>query len=686
MRWLEEERPQWPLWLPVLFGGGSAVYFMLPAEPPGWAVPLGLLACLGLRLLRLPLWPVLVLLAGFGAAQVRAHAVGAPVIGWFSEATVEGRIIDVSDSRSGRTRLLLDDIVMHDWSGGPAPERLRVTLMEAEAGRIFLPGTRVMVLTGLMPPGAPVEPGGFDFRRKAWFERIGGIGLARGRVVSAGEAPPEGLMVRVARWRQQIGEGLRRALPGETGSFAAAILVGERDGIPEDTQASLRASNLSHLLAISGLHMGLLTGFVFAVLRIGLALVPRLSLVWQTRKVAAMGAILAGTAYLALSGAAVATQRSYVMVLVVFGALLLGRAPISLRGLALAAGIILVMRPESVVEIGFQMSFAATLALVATYDALRRLGRAPMAMGPVGVVCGTALTSLVAGLATGPFAAAAFNQVARYGLLANVLAMPVMGFWVMPLAVVAAVLAPFGLAGPVLTAMGAGIDVILAIAHWVAGLEGALRYVSEPAAGVMALIALGGLWLSLWRGRVRLLGAPVLLAGLGWWQVSVDRPELIISDSGRQAGITGPEGRAILSARRESFATTEWLRSDGEAPDPERAAARQGFAPLEGAGPLEPRHVSAARLGPWDIVVVTAPRPDPEAVAKLCAEHTVLVSAALRAPPDGPCLFYNRSRLARSGAVAFDLVGEELRPRAPGQARLWTRPAGRDGDRDIADE
>ncbi|WP_170317703.1 ComEC/Rec2 family competence protein [Paroceanicella profunda] len=678
---------QWPLWLPVLFGAGSAVYFLLPLEPPGWAVPLACLPCIGLRMARLPLWPLLVLLAGFGAAQLRAHAVGAPVIGWFSEATVEGRILDVSDSRSGRPRLLLDDLVMHDWNGGPAPARLRVTLMEAEAERSFLPGSRVMVLTGLMPPGAPVEPGGFDFRRKAWFERIGGIGLARGRVVSAQDAAEPGvfraLWLQVARWRQQIGEGLRAALPGETGSFAAAILVGERDGIPEETQADLRASNLAHLLAISGLHMGLLTGFVFAILRTGLALVPRLALVWQTRRLAAFGAILAGTAYLGLSGAAVATQRSFVMVLVVFGAVMIGRAPISLRGLALAAGVILLLRPESVVEIGFQMSFAATVALVASYDALRRLGRAPRTMGLVGVVCGTALTSLVAGLATAPFAAAAFNQVARYGLLANVLAMPVMAFWVMPLAVLAAALAPLGLAGPVLTALGAGIDVILLIAHRVAGLDGALRYVGEPATGVIMLIALGGLWLSLWRGRVRLLGAPVLLAGLGWWQLSVDRPELIISDSGRQAGIAGPEGRALLSAKRESFATTEWLRSDGEAPDPVAAAARPGFSPREGSGALAPRYVAGAHLGAWEVIVVTAPKPDRAAVSAFCGPHTILVSPALSAPPEGPCLFYNKARLARSGAVAFDLVGEDLRPRAPGRARLWTHPAaGREAEPD----
>ena len=264
----------------------------------------------------------------------------------------------------------------------------------------------------------------------------------------------------------------------------------------------MRASNLAHLLAISGLHMGLMAGVVFAALRLAFALVPPLVLRLPARSIAAAGALAAAAFYLALSGGNVATQRAFVMVAVMLCALMIGRRAISLRGVEIAATIVLVLRPEALMGPGFQMSFAATTALVAVFGWMRdgeiRLG--PKWLQPVVAVV---ISSAVAGFATAPIAAAHFNAIAQYGLLANLASVPLMGVLVIPAAVVAAVLAPFGLEGVGLWGMSLGVNWILYVAHFVADLPQARTYVVGPDGAVVPMLALGFLTLLLWRGTLR---------------------------------------------------------------------------------------------------------------------------------------------------------------------------------------
>lgn len=680
-RFLIAERAQLPLWIPALMGIGIATYFALPAEPSRAAMALPLAALVlwaGLRRSGLAgavagqalIW----LAAGFALAVWRAHEVAAPVIDHAREATVEGRVLDVSATPEGRRRLLLDRVVVHGLDPRLTPARVRVTVLPEDAATPFRPGMRVMVHARLIPPGGPVEPGGFDFRRMAWFDRLGATGIARGVVLAIDPRAPPGLWERavlaVAGWRAHLAEALRAALPGQRGSFAAAILVGDRSGIPEAATEALRASNLAHLLAISGLHMGLLTGFVFLALRGALALIPPLALGLPTRKLAAVAAMLAGLAYLVLSGAAVATQRSFVMVVVMFGAVLVDRLAITLRSVALAAVIILALFPESLVEVGFQMSFAATVALVAAWEALRRSGRSPAGRGIWRGAAALTLTSTVAGLATAPIAAYVFHRGASWGLPANLLAVPLMGAWIMPAGALAAPLALLGLEGPALWAMGLGIDVVLAIAGFFAALPGAVIRIPQPDAPVLVPIALGGLWLCLWQGRARLLGLAAIAAGLVWWPLAVDRPALLVTASGRQIGLIGPEGRALFKPRRDSWAVSLWLEADGDLPDPARAAARPG---LERAGER-----ARGRIGAWRIELVADRRPDPAALADLCRAGVLLIVPALETAPPGGCLAVTGARLRRSGALAVRPAGGDLEIvgalEAAG-ARLWSRPA-----------
>jgi competence protein ComEC len=438
-------------------------------------------------------------------------------------------------------------------------------------------------------------------------------------------------------------------VPGRAGAFAAAITTGDRSAIDAGTLEALRASNLAHLLAISGLHMGLLTAFVFGAVRVGIAAVPPLALRVPGKKVAAVVALAAGAVYLALSGGNVATERAFVMVAVVLAAVLFDRRALTLRAVALAALIVLTLRPEALTGPGFQMSFAATVALIAAFGQLREIEASRLARW-AGPVFALFVSSAVAGLATAPIAASHFNQVPHYGLLANMLAVPVMGTVIMPAAVVAAVLAPFGLHGIGLAIMRPAIEWILVVAEWVAGMEGALSFVPAPQPPVIPVLVLGALWLVLWQGRARLAGVVPMAAALLLW-TQVQRPDAIVSPTGGLVGVLTPEGRALSKPRGDGFAAASWLENDGDPATQEAAAARGGFA---GQGGRLDFALGAAKA------VHLSGRGATDRVGEACAEAGIVILAATADRPPG-CTLLDAARLTETGAVALYAAPEGVR-------------------------
>ena len=638
-------------WVPVALSLGIGAYFALPAEPGAWALSVCALSGLGLlgvrRALGEGLAPLAMLgalvLAGLCLAALRTHLVAAPVLGQRFYGAVEGRIVTIDRAQSEVPRLLLDRV----WLEGVAPEetplRVRVSLHGRQDVLRPEPGLQVALTAHLSPPAGPVEPGGFDFQRRAWFERLGAVGYTRSPALAIAPAEAGRAGLAVHRARMALSRVIQARVPGDEGAFAAAILTGDRSAMPRDRLQDLRDSNLAHLLAISGLHMGLLTGFVFAALRYGLALLPPLALRLPVKKIAAVIALVAAAVYLALSGGNVATRRAFVMVAVMLAAVLADRRAITLRAVALAATLILVLEPESLAEPGFQMSFAASTALVAAFGALRDWPegrwRPPRRLRPVLAVV---LSSAVAGAATAPVAAAHFNQVAQFGLLANLLSVPLMGVLVIPAAVVAGILAPLGLAWAGLAVMRLGILWILGVAHWVAGMEGAVWPVVAPVPAVLPLLALGMLWLILWRGRARWAGLAAAALALGLWH-QTERPALLISASGRLAGVMTPQGRALNKPRGEGFAAESWLENDGDRVPQEVAAARSGF--LGGAGALR------VRLGGEEFVFLSG-RGWEERLEAACRPGWLVVPHRLSRAPGGGCRLIDAPYLRQSGAIA----------------------------------
>lgn len=585
------ETDRWFLWLPVLLACGIAAYFALPVEPPLWLplICVGLLAC-AVWTFRRSSWPLLVLSvlavvsAGFAAASLRTAIVAAPVLADETAGELTGKVLFVEEGENGDLTVLVAPSAFAGLApeNRPAMARLRIRLKDVS----LRPGEEIRLRVRLMPPPEPVLPGGFDYARQAWFQGLGAVGFA----YTAPEilAPSSGgLRARIAALRNAIATRIRTSIGGPEGAVAAALVTGERRAIPKEVTEDLRAAGLAHVLAISGLHMALFSGTLFWLARAALAAVPALSLRYPVKKWAACMAFGGAFFYLMLSGGAIATQRAFIMVTLMLGAILLDRPAISLRNVALAATVVLLWQPESLLGASFQMSFAAAVALVAFYESksVQRViasARGDWREGPAQwprfvllYFAGLTLTSLVAGLATAPYAAFNFNRLALYGLAGNLAAMPLVGLLVMPAALIGLILMPFGADAPAFWVMGKGIGWMLEVAHDVAHWGGADRLVPSAPLGALALVTFGGLWIALWRRDWRWLGVLPLLGGLLLWPY-LPRPDILIGREGEIVAARDLDGKIHLTSARPSYTAQQWLRVEGDRRSPRDAAAREG--------------------------------------------------------------------------------------------------------------
>lgn len=607
------------LWLPVAFAAGIALYFAAETEP---ALPLAL--SLAALLAGLAFWAraragafqLLAILAtvaaGFALATAHTARIAHPVLARTLVAAELSGFVERADIRGEGSRIVLRLTALKPSGRTPlpeaVPERARVTLRGAAPAV----GEHVTLRATLGPPPGPAYPGGFDFGRDAWFEGIGATGYALGAPHASPTEQPEPAGLAMAAWlerlRHDIAARIGAVLHGENAAIAAALVTGLRGGVGERAEEAMRISGLSHILSISGLHMALVATTAFYLARALLALSPALALRHPIKAWAAVPAIFAATFYLVLSGNEVPTQRSYVMALLVLAGVMLGRPALTLRTLALAALIVLACAPATLLDPGTQMSFAATLALVAAHERFgRRLLSGAGVRGGQGwsgtvlrAVLAVALTSLVAGLATAPFAAFHFQRAAPYGLLANLCAIPLVSFVVMPAGLIGALLLPLGLDGPAWRAMGWGIEGMLWVADRVAALPGADRGI--PAFPLAALVCLSLSLVAACLLRTRLVLVAPLFAGgaliLAW---NAPRPVLLVDAAGRTVAVRGADGTLALMGDRppealaQRFAAGQWRNAEGEAPG--RVAPGDPTAPAHREATPAPARDTAAAPG-----------------------------------------------------------------------------------------
>lgn len=594
---LAQQRPNWPGWAAVMLGIGIAFYFGLAREPERWwgaaVALLALAATLALRRrpLALLLAAALLLIAiGFSAATWRTAWVAAPQLyRSLYRAEVTGRVVEI-ELLPGSQRITLDQLAIASERTGPlppedTPARVRIRLAKvAEPLRI---GDWLLVTADLQPPAPPAVPGAFDFRRQAYFDQLGGVGfsLQPPRKIEPPHRPAPEFTDAAFAWveslRLAIGERLQAQLPKPAAGLAMAFIVGNQRGLGAADVAAMRDSGLAHLTSISGLHIGLAAGIFFFGLRAALALVPPVALRRDIKKMAAIAAVLGAAFYAGLAGLPVPTQRALIMTGIFFLAILLDRSPISLRAIAIAAIVVLLVAPEVLVGASFQMSFAAVLGLIWAFDGMRerlsawrRLGRdAPDLTGRIlgfgqRALVGLGaliLSSLVATVMTAPYGAYHFDRLTLYGIAANMLAVPLTGFWVMPWAVVVLIAMPFGLEAWPLMALGWGCEAILWTAHAVAGLPGAVMLIPAMPVGGLLLMSFGIVWLCLIVGRARWWGIAAL--GLGMLSpLTVATPDILAAGNGRLVAIKDADGAyRFNSTRAAKIAAETWLRRNAQA-------------------------------------------------------------------------------------------------------------------------
>ncbi|MGQ0456834.1 MAG: ComEC/Rec2 family competence protein [Hyphomicrobium sp.] len=630
---LDAERGRFFLWSPVCFGVGIAAYFALPREPHLAAALTPLAIALVLKfaagrgtLAAAAVTGALLACAGFAVAKVRVDRVAAPVLSkQIRNVDVSGVVLRAEQRGVRGQRLTIAVEALGDLPPQARPVRVRIRTMID--GARASPGDKIRIKATLGPPAKPALPGAFDYARTAWFEQLGGVGYAFAKPVVATRAQPSQLSERFWQWiedlRTEIAARVKEALPGETGAIATALITGERGGISAETNEAFKDSGLFHILSISGLHMVIMAGAVFYLLRLMLAAVPAAALRLPIKKIAAAAGILAALAYLALSGAAFATVRATAMITVMFVAVLLDRPALAMRNVALSALAILAIYPESLLDAGFQMSFAAVTALVAAYEGVNRAWRRREAGHPAWRIAaffgGIVASTLIASIAVAPFAAYHFHQSQQYAVIANLIAIPICNLVVMPAALMALLLMPFGLEHVALWPMGQGIEAMSWCARAVGALPGAVGAIPAIPTLSFALMACGGMWLALWRTRQRALGLAAIAAGLAIAPMK-DRPDVLIARSGALVAMRLPDGRlSALPARQSAFELQRWLEHDGDGRKAREAQRGEGFtcdgvscvADVKGVRLAVPRHAAAlvddcARA---ELLVLSTPRP-----------------------------------------------------------------------------
>lgn len=676
-RWLEAERDQLPLWMPVALGTGIAAWFVFPNASSWLAF---LLASIGLAVLgaafpaagRLGRVAVAAgLLAALGCALVwwRAERVAAPVLARPGVFAFTARVLQVEPLPArGLVRIRLAPIAMP-----VLPPVVRVNLGDREMPRGVARGAVVDLRARLVPPPPAAVPGAYDFARVAWFDGLGATGRAFAPVTVVVAAGEQG-----ATLRNRLTAHIQQQLSGSAGGVAAALVTGDRGAIGAAEDEAMRRAGLAHLLSISGLHVTAVVGATMLVLLRLLALFPALALRVRLPLAAASGAALAAIGYTWLSGAEVPTLRSCVAALLVLAALAMGREAITLRLVATGAFLVLLVLPESLAGASFQLSFAAVTAIVALHEhpRVRRWFQARDEGVPRRLLRGLGsllLTGIAVEAVLMPIGLFHFHKAGLYGALANIVAIPLTTFVVMPAEALALLLDTAGLGRPAWWVAGQALSLLLWIAASVAAPPGSVAALPSMPAGAFALMVLGGLWVALWRSRARLLGLAPFAAG-ALWALATPAPDLLVTGDGRHLAIRTPEGGMAILRDRAGDYVRDMLE--------EGAGVEGELAPLAGQSharcSVDVCVADVAGSGrSWRVVATRSGYlvPAGELIA-LCRDADVVVSE--RRLPRGCTprwLRLDRPVLARTGGVAIRFAPPEVaRVRSAEDRHPWVTP------------
>lgn len=576
----KQEFRQLFLWVPVCLATGIGIYFILPIEPTWYLLGLITSNCILLSLLLKKKYTLLALVIcalslvslGVTLASIRSKIVLAPVIEKSKIYDLHGIITDIDTNHQGIARYIINVHTLAPLLPSETPEYVRVTIRTKTNNAQI--GNHIFIQTKLSPPPRPVMPGAYDFARKSYFQRIGAVGFAISDVdiTSKEQHSSNSITAPIMRFRERIATHNNLTIGEKSGSIASALMVGKRFGIDDETMNHIRNAGIAHLLAISGLHLVIVTGFSFWATRFLLSRFTYIAEYYDIKKIAASCAILTGGIYLLMTGVPISALRAYVMTSLFLTAILLDREPTPMNSVALAATFILITKPESLLTPGFQMSFAAVIALIASFDLLNRdtnhgLYETSSARRFIRYIGNIIFSSLVAAIATAPFGMYHFNNYSMYGVITNLIAIPLTTLWIMPLAMISMILYPLKLSFLTLIPMGYGIDLLLSIAKQIASLPYAYRVVPSFSPIILSITIFSGLWLCLWKTKIRFAAIPAIIIGGTLIHITShhDVPNIIISgDASKGYALLDSQGNLMFSEKgRNNYERDTWIRRTG---------------------------------------------------------------------------------------------------------------------------
>ena len=679
-RWLEAERDQLPLWLPVALGAGVTAWFVLPTRVE-WLAAIALalaVACIGVAAWRGGRAGIAVGTGGVAVALGVVLAWGsaerarAPVLARALVATVEGRVERAQELPARElTRVTLRVAKITPARGPavtPAPDRIRLNVAAADVPGGITEGAVIRLRARLMPSPTPAVPGAYDFSRVAWFAGLGATGRAFAPVtiVTSG-ASEAGLRARLSRL-------IEARVAGSAGGIAAALATGDMGAIADGDSEAMRRAGLAHLLSVSGLHITAAVGLTMLLIMRVLALSPWLALHVRLPLVAGGAAALVAVGYTLLTGAEVPTIRSCVAALLVLAAMAAGRQAVTLRLVATGAVIVLLLWPEAIAGPSFQLSFAAVTAIIALHEhpVVRGwfLKRDEAWWRKAGRELGSLLlTGLVVEAALMPIAVYHFHKAGLYGAVANIVAIPLTTFVVMPVEALALVAEPAGLAAPLWWLLERTLALLLWLAHRVAEAPGAVAALPAMPTGAFTLVVAGGLWVALWRTRGRWLGVAPFAAGVAW-ALLTPAPDLLVTGDGRHLAMRVGTGVAVLRDRTGDYTLDTMAENGGVDGDPvflvdqPEARCTRDLCVVE----------RAAGGRRWRVVATRSSYRVPvgELIAACRAADIVVSERPLPRRCQPSWLRLDRDALARTGGIAVTLAtGRVTTVLRPGDEHPW---------------
>lgn len=565
-------------WLPLWLGLGVLGYFVLPFEPPFWVPPAGILVVLAALMLcwktegiwlKQLLLVALVAVIGFGAAVWQTGRVGTPFLARpYFVVPMEATVADI-EPKGKRHSMILKDLKAPTIPSEQLPRRVKVSA--SLKGVEVQEGDRISLRATLIPPSPPVLEGAFDFARFFYFRSIGAVGYAMPpvKLLSPHHSGGwnEALLHGIAEYRQSLQQKLLKHMTQPASGIAVAFVTGSMDSVTASANQALRNSSLSHMLSISGMHMVIVCGFIFFAVRLILVLIPNLYTYIDPKRWAATTALLAGGFYLLMADSPVPAVRAYVMIAVFLSAILFDREADALRSLALAAAGILLLQPSALLEPSFQLSFAATLALVLAFRAAEpwyhREGMSGKGIGRqlLAYVAASGFSSLVAGTATMPFIIYHFNQFVIYGVLANILAAPLLSFIITPALVFVLIVPEAWISWFAMVATW-GLETLVKIGEWVSSLPLAAFYVPPVTGWQLVLFVAAAVLIRVLPRWWKLLPLPLALPLILQLFV-VSSPDLLISRDARALAVRDGSRFILLSGTARHFTVSLWQQRLG---------------------------------------------------------------------------------------------------------------------------